>query len=256
MECIVICEARDDCLIATGLADRVFLAENSWADGQLPDLRAWRGMEPEAETRDHSTGLAFTAWKAVKKLATREGVRVHGKYGQGHRRGAQVEARKALLLAERFDPARRCPLLLIRDTDLHRDRAAAFREATQADAGQRVVLLALPHPELEAWLLNGFKPRDEIEKGHWRTERKNLGFDPCREAYRLNPGAETTPDGEPIKTSTKRVLAVLVGHDDERKHQCWQDTPLDELRERGKLTGLTDFLAAVEQHLAPRLGSE
>ncbi|MCW5312534.1 hypothetical protein GTQ43_01295 [Nostoc sp. KVJ3] len=36
-----------------------------------------------------------------------------------------------------------------------------------------------------------------------------------------------------------------------REQQCWEDTSLKILRERGVHTGLTDYIQEIEQHLTP-----
>ena len=52
----------------------------------------------------------------------------------------------------------------------------------------------------------------------------------------------------------KVVLEELTARNDElREQQCWQETSLELLRQRGKYTGLTDYLDEIEQRLIPVL---
>jgi hypothetical protein len=39
----------------------------------------------------------------------------------------------------------------------------------------------------------------------------------------------------------------------ERQQQCWEETSLELLRERGIHTGLTDYIDEIEQRLTPIL---
>lgn len=95
VEWIVVCEARGDFTVLTGLVDRVAAAELHWTDGILDSLRRWRGLEADRE---------FTAWKDLKGLASARGLRVYssGLRTQGPDGGALAGAE-----ALRVDAARR-----------------------------------------------------------------------------------------------------------------------------------------------------
>ena len=51
----------------------------------------------------------------------------------------------------------------------------------------------------------------------------------------------------------KVVLEELTARNELREQQCWQETSLELLRQRGKYTGLTDYLDEIEQRLIPVL---
>jgi hypothetical protein len=238
---IVFCEASSDAEISTWLADRVIQEKISWALDTLEYIRSWRGFESD---REHTT------WKAVRHLAIEHGIKVHGDFGGGHRKGAYVEAHKALsLVHENFVDAK--AVLLVRDTDGELDRREGFEAARKNDDWPFAIVLALPHPEREAWVLNGFEPQDDAENQRLADERQQLGFDPRKHAEELNPGSEFDPNGTPIKRSTKRILKALTNGAFDRERQCWTETDLHVLRSRGQQTGLTEFLREVEDRLVP-----
>lgn len=161
-------------------------------------------------------------------------------------------------------------VLLVRDTDERSGkpegrarRTTDYRALVDALRGQLEtnpslarlgICLALPHPELEAWILNGFEPQDEQERAQLEALTAELGFDPTTSPERLKPGRVHRPDdGEPIKRSTKRVLAALIAEDDERRLSCWQKTSLETLRERGQNSGLCAFFAELDARVCPTL---
>ena len=73
-----------------------------------------------------------------------------------------------------------------------------------------------------------------------------MTFDPCIESHKLRSTSETEPDRN---RNVKVILEQLTKKDMEREKQCWEDTSLEILRERGVNTGLTDYLQEVEQRL-------
>jgi hypothetical protein len=79
-----------------------------------------------------------------------------------------------------------------------------------------------------------------------------LNFDPCIESHRLRSTSWEEPDR--IRNS-KVVVEQLTRKNIERERQCWEDTSLTLLRERGIHTGLTDYIVEVEQLLAPIIQS-
>lgn len=231
----VVAEARADAVIATRLADRVALYHVDWLDGVMDSMRTWKGFE---------AGATYTKWTRIKHLAAeyRHGLRTHGR-GQG---AAKQEAEKAIrlcsLLAEPEPPD--C-ILLVRDSDNDEGRRDAFRSV----AGQRnpVVLVAMPHPKREAWVLAGFIPVNAAEASALGSLRAELGFDPTERAQELT----AAPEG--AKRNAKRVLRQLVEGDSQREAVCWESADLATLKARGQETGLAEFLDSLGVHLVPLL---
>jgi len=50
-------------------------------------------------------------------------------------------------------------------------------------------------------------------------------------------------------------LDRLTDDDVMREGPCWRETPLEQLRQRGRETGLAAYLSEVEQRLVPLLGA-
>ena len=94
--------------------------------------------------------------------------------------------------------------------------------------------------------MNGFLPT-QAETAILTKLKQELGFDPCHKAEELSASEETA------KRNAKRVVTELTGNDRARKEQCWTDTPLSVLRERGQETNLAAYLKEVSDHLLPLL---
>lgn len=244
---VAVCEAEADFRITTTIAEREICEKLSWASDCIEGLThdrperlfRWRGIE---------AGSAFTTWTDVSCLARERGVKVHGKFGPAHEGGGYVEARKALVLVALADePAQ--AVVLEKDTDGHAGRITGYETARNSARWPFPVVLALPHPEREAWVLAGFVPDGDDERARLDSERQRLGFNPCEHASKLNPGQ----DG--AKRGTKRTLTALTGGDEDREERCWCEASLDLLRSRGAETGLAEFLDEVDERLVPLVGS-
>jgi hypothetical protein len=51
------------------------------------------------------------------------------------------------------------------------------------------------------------------------------------------------------------VVEKLTGGKMEREQQCWEETSLELLREKGVYTGLTAYIDEIEERLIPIIGS-
>ena len=252
----VVAEDESDAVLAYGLVDR-FAQEpvhelDDWIRDNIDTYRVWVGDEPQT---------TFILWKHLKTRGEALGIRIHG-YGNRILGLEDPEIRRAFTLANRPEVARPAGLLLIRDTDGKADRRAgylasvkAYQEATKSEPNRVRILMALAHPEIEAWLLAGFEPITEAGKSALKKERQSLGFDPRTEAERLNPKRVTTPEGHPVKKSTKRVLDELLEAEDASRESCRKDAPFDRLRSRGANTGLNEFLDSIESEFFDSLRS-
>jgi hypothetical protein len=102
----------------------------------------------------------------------------------------------------------------------------------------------------EAWVLNGFIPSNANQKEQETLEKIKikLSFDPCEEAHRLRSNSREEP--ERVR-NPKVVLEELTGDDRLREQQCWEETRLELLQQRGSNTGLAAYLKEIEQRLIP-----
>jgi len=236
---VVIYEAQADFTVATELADRVLLHEIDWLDVELLQFqRQWIGEEPP--------GSRLT-WRSIPGRAREAGIRVHGQFNgepglpdsQAARRTIAYVLRKLVCVDA---------ILLIRDVDDQGERKHGLEQARAVYASECTIILGVAIRERESWVVCGFQPSDEKEKQRLATESQSLGWNPCLESHRLTAGK----DDQALK-SPKRVLQVLTGGDRDREAECWRNTSLSMLAERGQHNGLADFLKEVRNRLAPLL---
>jgi len=256
---VVVCEHESDAVIASGLADRLALepAEGVpvWVREDLDTYRRWSGDDADPEGRR-------LRWTGVKERARALGISPHG-YGRAGVEGIEsVEIRKVVAVVTRKGAALPAGMLLVRDTDANPDRRRSYRTSVDAlsaassgAASPMRVVLALPHPEMEAWLLAGFDPSDDDERDRLKAVRARLGMDPRERSHELNPGRTATDAGR-VKNSTKNALDDLCADDHDRKRRCWEGASIAVLRKRGEHNGLVEFLdGVVTQYVASLKGA-
>jgi hypothetical protein len=145
-------------------------------------------------------------------------------------------------------------VVMVHDSD-HTDGwfeslAAARDEWLREERGVRDidVAIGIAHPEHEAWPIAVFEVRAAQEQKHLEALRSELGFDPTREPHRLRSGRSThTKDA-------KRVLATVTAAEPARRRTLLLDAPIDLLIERGKTSGLADFVVELLDRAATAYG--
>jgi hypothetical protein len=232
----IVCEATADRDTACGLADRVISNDVEWiSDEDLHYHRAWRGLEATA---------SHLLWRDIPELAKQANIRAHGHFdGQPGAPDAHA-ARRALLLLK-LSPHKPDAVALIRDDDRQTERRQGLEQARNATRLGVPILIGLAHLKRECWVLAGFDPCDSEEQERLKAVRKELGFDPATRAEEL-----TAKHDHDLK-SAKRVLALLIDSDRAREEDCWKKASLQTLEQRGKQTGLTDYLQEVRTLLVP-----
>jgi hypothetical protein len=232
----VVCEAPADLRLVADLADRVLCQEVDWIDPENLNLhRQWRGLEP---------GDSHLEWHWVGRLAQQQNIRAHGHFSGEPGALDAAAARKALLLLARSQQSPDA-VVLARDTDGQTDRRRGLEQARAASLWPFEVVLAVADTKREGWVLAGFDPRSKAEEESLAGIRRDLGFDPRLRAESLTATEPQAP------RNAKRVLNHLIGGDPDREQECWTATALGTLRERGRLTGLSDFLDEVRKRLVP-----
>jgi hypothetical protein len=78
--------------------------------------------------------------------------------------------------------------------------------------------------------------------------KSQLKFDPCKESHKLRATSLEKPDRD---RNPKVVLEKLTADNRLRAQQCWEETSLELLQQRGSHTGLTAYLQEIEQRLIP-----
>lgn len=147
-------------------------------------------------------------------------------------------------------------VLLIRDLDNQPERRVGLeqaREEFRQRSSPLVTILGTADSKREAWVLNGFEPQNDNEEAILAELRKALGFDPLLEAHRLRFVAR---EGAERIRNVKVVVERLTDNNNEREAQCWTETALPLLRQRGVHTGLSAYLQEVEEQLIPILVNE
>jgi hypothetical protein len=237
----VVHEAKSDFDTATELADRVLCESITWLDESLlSSQRSW------IDTNRSGSRLS---WTNIAKSARQTGIRAHGHFRDGPGLADAASARRALeYLLQEFEGELHA-VLLIRDQDDEPERRLGLNQARQDHAGESIVIVGIPVVEREAWVISGFVFQNSTEQERLDAERKRLGFNPCERSHEL-----TACKDDNANRSPKRVVKQLTSGDLTRERDCWNITPLDQLRERGQDNGLNHFLSEVRDRLAPLIG--
>ncbi|AFZ57667.1 hypothetical protein ACOWPH_04910 [Anabaena sp. PCC 7938] len=147
-------------------------------------------------------------------------------------------------------------VIFIRDLDNQPERKEGIEQARLKHINgipKLEIVIGAADPKREAWVLNGFIASNQEEEQILEEIKNKLSFHPCIESHRLRATSEKEPER---MRNVKVVVEQLTGNDMEREKQCWEDTNLKHLRERGVDTGLTDYIQEVEERLATIILSE
>jgi hypothetical protein len=255
---VVVAENDADASMVFLLANRIFQEEGpDWMDAAyLPKWMDLRGECHPPVTPDGIPRPKCTQWtKLDDKSFAEHPLRSLARDSSGQAQGFDfARGRKAALLfkqlrAQAGQPHSIDALILVRDLDVKPLQAQERRrslELVRQESPDVVIILALPNPNQEAWVLNGFLP-NQAETAILTKLKQELGFDPCHKAEELSASEETA------KRNAKRVVTKLTENSRARKEQCWTDTPLSVLRQRGQETNLAAYLKEVSDHLLPLL---
>jgi hypothetical protein len=251
IEFVVIVESSADARTSTRLADRILVEKIDWLEPEmLQHLFQWSGLE---------AGTENSCWKNINQIIDNFqqslGFRPprylgHGKDGALKADGAA--AIKILNLVRFIQKTRQIKaVLLIRDLDNQPQRREGIEQARSEQIERQPkleIIIGTADRMREAWVLNGFIPSNQQEKQILQEITTELTFNPCEESHRLRSNSLTEPDR--IR-NPKVVVEKLTGGKMEREKQCWEETPLEYLREKGDRTGLTAYIKEIEERLIP-----
>ncbi len=241
---VVFAEAVSDAEIVCGLADRVFEKIGHIPQPSLPAYRSWLGYDASASfiEKDQITRL-------FKKLNNGSRRPRYLGYVDGKPQGSYTafwrQAVELVVVLSKSHPV--AGVLIHCDMDATFGQHKDIEQACNPDRHQLQFVLATPDREIEAWLLNGFSPLNSKERKRLGEWKRKLSFDPCTQAERAR---DTSGDRDP-----KNIIRALTSDDDDRKRNCWLETDLSTLRERGEKTKLADFLKEVEINFLPLLSN-
>lgn len=233
---VVVSEARADFMLATELADRVFVEAIHWLDEvYLDSERKWVGKEPD--------GLPLT-WGSIPKQAEKLGMKLpHGHFDNDSAKREANSARRAINYSRKLFPQADA-ILLIRDQDNQPKCRDGLQQARDS-SHQITIVIGVAVIERESWVLSGFDTEADAESLKLLGEMEKLAFHPCDYAHRL------TANKDHEIRSPKRVLKVLTDDNWERQRRCWVETPLASLKNRGQDNGLAEYLKEVHARLVP-----
>jgi hypothetical protein len=246
---VVVAEDRLGFTLTTALCDRVVAERSGWLRDHWSDetsrrsFRAW-------EKLDASTPAAWTTRADVRRLWGKRPLHPLRLKAEGAL--AYKAAKLALERSAEGTPVD--ALFVVHDSDgdeaTESNMRRGAREATAASP-ELVVVVATPHPEVEAWVVAGIVAETDEEEASHDSERQRLGFDPVREPHRLSSGKRTG------KRDAKGVCEAILGEEHaapDRWARCWERTPLTTLEENGDGAGLRAYVGAVEKRVLPVLG--
>jgi hypothetical protein len=250
IEFIVIVESGADARTATKLAERVLVEKVDWLDeDNLQYFFQWSGLQ---------NGTQHSCWRDIGKIIdeAKEQLRFKPPRFLGHdSKGEPLKADgaisvKVLNLVRFLQRTRQIKaVLFIRDLDNQPERRQGLEQARLEQVNRQPLLeiiIGTANPKREAWVLNGFVPLNQREKQILAEIKTRLTFDPCTESHRLRSTSLQEPDR---MRNAKVIVEQLTDGDMRREQQCWEDTDLELLRERGIHTGLVDYIGEVEQRL-------
>ncbi|MBN3894349.1 MAG: hypothetical protein HWQ41_03465 [Nostoc sp. NOS(2021)] len=255
-EFIVIVESGADARTATKLAERVLMEQIDWLE---PDIIKyifnWSGLQ---------AGTEHSCWSDVDKIIddAKEKLIYKSPRFLGHsNKGVPFKADgaisiKVLKLVDFLQRTRQIKaIIFIRDLDNQPERREGLEQARSEHINrqpQLKIVIGTANPKREAWVLNGFIASNQEEQ-ILEEIKTLLNFDPCIESHRLRSTSQKEPDR--IR-NPKVIVEQLTSKDMKREQQCWENTSLNLLRQRGVHTGLTAYIQEIEQHLTPIILSE
>ncbi len=190
-----------------------------------------------------------TYWRNVLREALEQ--RIPRRHGNFRDEPGVEDARMAVLALRSFINRNQLPnvVMFVRDSDGKKEaRRKGLDQAKNETTWPFDVIIGLPHPMRECWVLTAFRPRNKPETSELTKLKKELGSDPLVHSERLQAKEKHA------KKSAKHVLQRLLEADPrvqpaDREWQCWEQTNLDDLKRHGHENGLAKFIGEVERCL-------
>ena len=235
----LVCEGPADARTVKPLLRRVYEAEIDWLRGRFDEFVGWTGVKPHHD---------FTKWSGsdgVHELAKQRNITAFGDFTGQEGRAEALQAKKALRLfisetLRREENFELLVVVLIRDTDGNTSCRAGMEQARKDSNTNFEIVLGLPHPMRECWVLTGLSAEDDEDREHLEDLRRELGFDPTEEAHRLTARTRTA------KKNPHRVVERLIDESGpaktERENRAISNLSIDPATHSGEKTGLKDFL--------------
>lgn len=185
------------------MTDAVLRARTSWL-ADHDDLTPFRHWHVDDEARLHGR-QSMPLSGGRRRFAEGRRPRAHGHFGG---EAAEPDARlmrECLLFARREGVE---VAFIARDMD-SQDRAAGLGQAIARDSREHSnaigVVAALANPEVEAWAIVTWEPKNDADRERLQALRQRLGFDPIENPARLSSKRETT------SLKNTKVIAEALG---------------------------------------------
>jgi len=235
-------ESEGDLSWVCGLADRILCNDVEWIEPEVIDsFRTWCGHD----------GRSWMDVHRVSDEARVRGLRCYGHF-DGEPGAIDAHMFRAIFLLFLDEDTRPDAVVVCRDVDGDDERVRGFHQASRGHTIRGSVqpwpfsiIGAIASPEIEAWLIAGFSAPTSVEADALAIVRQRIGFDP-----RLHPERLTSKKPED-KKDAKRVLDEISYDDPGRVKESWASAPLEALIERGKASGLADYIGDVRSKLVP-----
>jgi hypothetical protein len=251
IEFVVIVESSADARTATKLADRLLVEKIDWLEPEmLQHLFQWSGLE---------AGTENSCWKNIDDITKRFSdkfkfptIRSNGRFKSDGQSANKIMTLISFLQHKQKRDIK--AVIFMRDLDSQPERRKHIEQARLEHSNRQpklAIIIGTPDRMREAWVLNGFIPFNQQEKQILQEITTELTFNPCEESHKLRSNLLTEPDR---LRNPKVVVEKLTGGRMEREQQCWEETPLEYLREKGDRTGLTAYIKEIER-LIPIIGS-
>jgi hypothetical protein len=248
IEFVVIVESSADARTATKLAERVLVEKIDWLEPELlQHLFQWSGLE---------AGTDNSCWKNIDDITKRFSeqfkfptIRSNGRFKTDGQSANKIM--KLISFIQHKQKRDIKAVIFMRDLDNQPQRREHIEQARleQIDPQQRklAIIIGTPDRMREAWVLNGFIPSNQEEERILQEITTQLTFNPCEESHRLR---NSLTKADRLR-NPKVVVEKLTGGKMEREQQCWEQTSLEYLREKGDRTGLTAYIKEIEARLIP-----
>jgi hypothetical protein len=234
----LVAEDNAHVLLVQTLAYRVAVEHVHWLDAEtLAVMCRWIGP------RGHDD---FKLPKDLEFSASGRKLRIHGKIGGEPLRPEAGMYRRILVAFEQLASVPEI-VIIARDGDGRAEqRRSGFHQVVEGQSWSFPVILAMPEPESEAWIICGFEPETDLERRRYEELLRGgqLSFDPVREPHRLTSRPNDAP------TDAKRVEKALMGSDGTRRAACLA-IPLAMLAQRGDKAGLARFIDDLRRIFVP-----
>ncbi len=247
---LLICEGPSDPRVARGFAERVFTERIEWLRDSPDALLPWRGLEDRPKLPKKSEDPEYLKWSSVKARYNALGLPdINGRFDGEPEKPKATVALKALRLAAQRQPS---AVVMVCDADNQpesRDGLEQARRRYEVEQTKTVpIVIGVADRCREAWVLVGYAPRNAREQERHQALIRELTFDPSQEPHRLRH-----PRSGQARHA-KDVLEQLCESDSSREQPCWEETPLETLKQNGEACGLKAYLEEIETRLVPIYG--